>query len=94
MARIPLAHSAATTNGAKPLSVLLGIPGVGLVEEALIQIRDATIAFGADVNSQPVQMSAGQDLGYQREVDLSKLYVRSNAADVPGTIAVLGWVEV
>lgn len=93
MARISIAASAATTDGAKPLSMLLGISGVTLVDEALLQFRDATVAVGADVNSQPVQMAAGQEIGYQKPIDISLLYVRSNAAGVPGTIALLGWQD-
>lgn len=94
MPRIPLSNSAATVDAARPLDTLVFGGPVGEMSDVIIQIQDATIAWGADSNLQPIELSAGQIIGYSdRPVDLAKIYVRSNAPGVPGTIAIQGWKE-
>lgn len=91
MARVPprfLVWTFATTDTPQPLYAGLGFDP-DLMTEVLIQIATAAVAMG-NKGAQPVVLSAGGVLTYDVFLS-SEVWVKSNAAGVPGTVVVSGW---
>lgn len=87
-----LSGSVATQDNAFSLDTLArGVP-IGEVTDLVLQVSGATVAIGDGI-LQPVTLAASATLVFDR-ANMTKLYVRSNAAGVPGTVSFVAWKAV